>query len=83
MTYAYLGPEGTFSEMAVRRLPAAVGEPTWPCPTVAAVLRAVRSVRPAGAPTPPTGQDRCSLVITPHDAGPGVLVGVLGREVLV
>jgi prephenate dehydratase len=40
MRYAYLGPEGTFSEVALRAVDAA-GEPV-PCPTIQAALACVR-----------------------------------------
>ncbi|MFJ4875291.1 prephenate dehydratase [Streptomyces sp. NPDC088745] len=42
MTYAYLGPRGTFAEAALRLLPAAEGAPWTPCATVRAALDAVR-----------------------------------------
>lgn len=41
MRYAYLGPEGTFTEAALRSLPVTDVEAV-PCPTIAAVLAAVR-----------------------------------------
>lgn len=40
--YAYLGPEGTFSEAALRTLPAAAKADLWPQLSVAAALDAVR-----------------------------------------
>jgi prephenate dehydratase len=42
MKYAYLGPEGTFSEAALRSIPAAVTAEQVPCVSVADALDAVR-----------------------------------------
>ncbi|GAB3220395.1 prephenate dehydratase [Glycomyces halotolerans] len=42
MEFAYLGPRGTFTEAALRRLPAAKGAVTTPLPSIAEVLEAVR-----------------------------------------
>lgn len=41
--YAYLGPEGTFTEAALRLLPEAAGAVCEPFPTVSSTLDAVRS----------------------------------------
>lgn len=40
--YAYLGPEGTFAEAALRTIPAAARSELQPAPTVAGALTAVR-----------------------------------------
>ena len=40
--YAYLGPEGTFAEAALRTIPAAAKGELQPQPTVTAALDAVR-----------------------------------------
>lgn len=50
--YAYLGPEGTFSEAALRRLPAAQGVERVPCVSVADALDAVRRDEVAAALVP-------------------------------
>lgn len=50
--YAYLGPEGTFTEAALRRLPAAARAACRPEPTVPAVLDAVRRGDADGAVVP-------------------------------
>lgn len=50
--YAYLGPEGTFTETALRRLPAAANAVCQPEPSVPAVLDAVRSGGADGAVVP-------------------------------
>lgn len=42
MRYAYLGPEGTFTEAALRALPKTADAECMPFPTVAAALTAVR-----------------------------------------
>ncbi|WP_030161660.1 prephenate dehydratase [Glycomyces sp. NRRL B-16210] len=42
MEFAYLGPRGTFTEAALRRLPAAKGAATVPMPSIPEVLDAVR-----------------------------------------
>lgn len=52
MTYAYLGPEGTFTEAALRLMPSAGGAPTKAYPSVPAALKAVRSGECAGAVVP-------------------------------
>ena len=41
--YAYLGPEGTFTEAAFRALDAAGHAEPLPCPTIQAALAAVRA----------------------------------------
>jgi prephenate dehydratase len=50
--YAYLGPEGTFSEAALRSLPAAQGALLLPQPSVPAALEALRSGAADGAVVP-------------------------------
>ncbi|HEY0773085.1 MAG TPA: prephenate dehydratase domain-containing protein, partial [Nocardioidaceae bacterium] len=40
--YAYLGPEGTFTEQALRSVPAAARAELLPCATVTLALDAVR-----------------------------------------
>lgn len=50
--YAYLGPEGTFTESALRQLPAATRATCRPEPTVSAALDAVRRGEADGAVVP-------------------------------
>jgi prephenate dehydratase len=50
--YAYLGPEGTFAEAAVRTLPAAAHASLVPLPSVLAALEAVRAGEVDGAMVP-------------------------------
>jgi len=50
--YAYLGPEGTFAEAAVRTLPAAAQADLVPLPSVLAALEAVRAAEVDGAMVP-------------------------------
>jgi prephenate dehydratase len=49
---AYLGPEGTFSEAALRTLPAAAGAALLPQPSVSAALDSLRSGAADGAVVP-------------------------------
>ncbi len=50
--YAYLGPAGTFTETALRSLPAAAKAQLQPCGSVTAALDAVRSSEADGAVVP-------------------------------
>ncbi len=50
--YAYLGPEGTFAEAALRSLPAAAKAELLPCGSVGATLDAVREGSADGAVVP-------------------------------
>ncbi|MBA2560509.1 MAG: prephenate dehydratase [Propionibacteriales bacterium] len=50
--YAYLGPEGTFTEAALRSLPAAATAALQPCGSVGAALDAVREGDADGAVVP-------------------------------
>jgi prephenate dehydratase len=50
--YAYLGPEGTFAEAALRSLPAAAKAELLPCASTAAALQAVRDGDADGAVVP-------------------------------
>jgi prephenate dehydratase len=50
--YAYLGPEGTFTEQALRLLPAAAKAELIPCDTVVVALDAVRAGQADGAVVP-------------------------------
>ena len=50
--YAYLGPEGTFTEQALRSLPAAAKAQLQPCATVTLALDAVRCGDADGAVVP-------------------------------
>ncbi|MBA2698429.1 MAG: prephenate dehydratase, partial [Nocardioidaceae bacterium] len=50
--YAYLGPEGTFTEAALRTLPAASRSELLPHPSVVAALDSVRAGDADGAVVP-------------------------------
>jgi prephenate dehydratase len=50
--YAYLGPEGTFTEQALRSLPAAAKAELLPCGSVSAALDTVRASEADGAVVP-------------------------------
>lgn len=52
VTYAYLGPAGTFSETALHSLPCAAEVESWPREDVSAALEAVRTDEADGAVVP-------------------------------
>jgi prephenate dehydratase len=52
LRYAYLGPQGTFAEAALRTLPAAAHATLVPLPSVLAALEAVRADQADGAMVP-------------------------------
>ena len=52
LRYAYLGPEGTFTEAALRSLPEAAAADLVPCATVGLALEAVHSGAADGAAVP-------------------------------
>ncbi|MGH3354419.1 MAG: prephenate dehydratase [Nocardioidaceae bacterium] len=62
--YAYLGPEGTFTETALRSLPAASRAELWPCATVPAALDLVRDGEADGAVVPIESSVEGSISVT-------------------
>ena len=62
--YAYLGPEGTFTEAALRTVPAARRAELQPCPTVPAALDAVRSGAADAAVIPIENSVEGSVTVT-------------------
>ena len=50
--YAYLGPQGTFAEAALRSLPASAGADLMPLPSVLTALDALRAGEADGALVP-------------------------------
>jgi prephenate dehydratase len=62
--YAYLGPEGTFTEQALRSLPAAAKADLQPCSTVTLALDAVRSGEADGAVVPIENSVEGSVPVT-------------------
>jgi prephenate dehydratase len=62
--YAYLGPEGTFTEQALRQLPAAAKADLQPCATVTVALDAVRAGEADGAVVPIENSVEGSVPVT-------------------
>jgi len=62
--YAYLGPEGTFTEQALRTLPAATKAELQPCSTVTLALDAVRGGEADGAVVPIENSVEGSVPVT-------------------
>jgi prephenate dehydratase len=80
--YAYLGPEGTFSEAALRSLPAAQGVDRVPCVSVADALDAVRRGDVAAALVPLENSIEGSVAETLDELATGELLQIV-REVQV
>jgi prephenate dehydratase len=78
--YAYLGPEGTFSEAALRSLPAAQGVERVPCVSVADALDAVRRGEVAAALVPLENSVEGSVAETLDELATGDLLQIV-REV--
>jgi prephenate dehydratase len=78
--YAYLGPEGTFSEAALRSLPAAQGVERVPCVSVADALDAVRRGEVAAALVPLENSVEGSVSETLDELASGELLQIV-REV--
>jgi prephenate dehydratase len=78
--YAYLGPEGTFSEAALRSLPAAQGVERVPCVSVADALDAVRRREVAAALVPLENSVEGSVAETLDELATGELLQIV-REV--
>ena len=69
--YAYLGPEGTFTEQALRSLPAAARAELQPCATVTLALDAVRSGDADGAVVPIENSVEGSVPVTLDELSTG------------
>jgi prephenate dehydratase len=69
--YAYLGPEGTFTEQALRTLPAAAKADLIPCPTVTVALDAVRGGEADGAVVPIENSVEGSVPVTLDELATG------------
>jgi prephenate dehydratase len=69
--YAYLGPEGTFTEQALRSLPAAAHAALQPCATVTVALDAVRSGDADGAVVPIENSVEGSVPVTLDELAQG------------
>ncbi|HET7387842.1 MAG TPA: prephenate dehydratase [Nocardioidaceae bacterium] len=69
--YAYLGPEGTFTEQALRGLPAAAKAELQPCSTVTLALAAVRTGEADGAVVPIENSVEGSVPVTLDELATG------------
>ena len=69
--FAYLGPEGTFTEQALRSLPAAARAQLQPLPTVTMALDAVRSGEADGAVVPIESSVEGSVPVTLDELATG------------
>jgi prephenate dehydratase len=69
--YAYLGPEGTFTEQALRTLPAAAKADLIPCSTVTVALDAVRGGEADGAVVPIENSVEGSVPVTLDELATG------------
>jgi prephenate dehydratase len=69
--YAYLGPEGTFTEQALRQLPAAAKADLQPRATVTVALDAVRDGEADGAVVPIENTVEGSVPVTLDDLSSG------------
>ncbi|QNN54522.1 prephenate dehydratase [Nocardioides mesophilus] len=69
--YAYLGPEGTFTEQALRTLPAAAKADLQPCSTVTLALDAVRGGEADGAVVPIENSVEGSVPVTLDELATG------------
>jgi prephenate dehydratase len=69
--YAYLGPEGTFTEQALRTLPAAAKADLQPCATVTLALDAVRGGEADGAVVPIENSVEGSVPVTLDELATG------------
>ncbi len=79
--YAYLGPEGTFSEQALRAIPAAANAEQIPCVSVADALDAVRRGEVAAALVPLENSVEGSVAETLDELAGGEPLQIV-REVL-
>jgi prephenate dehydratase len=79
--YAYLGPEGTFTEAALRTLPAASRADLQPYPTIGGALDAVRAGDADGALVPIENSVEGSVPVTLDELAIGEPV-LITREVL-
>lgn len=80
MSYAYLGPAGTFTEAALRTLPDS--DEAWPMPTVAAALDAVRVGEVDAAVVPFENSVEGSVASTLDELATGSPLQVVGEVLL-
>ncbi|GAB3262142.1 prephenate dehydratase [Alteromonas gracilis] len=82
LRFAFLGPAGTFTEQALRTLPAADGADLVPCTTVSLALDEVRAGRADGAMVPIENSIEGSVSITLDELASGEPLQIV-REVAV
>ena len=80
--YAYLGPEGTFTEQALRLVPAAERADLQPCATVTLALDAVRNGEADGAVVPIENSVEGSVPVTLDELATGEPL-MITREITV
>jgi prephenate dehydratase len=81
MRYAYLGPEGTFAEAALRTVPEVADGKTLPQPTVPAAIEAVRAGAADAAVVPLENSVEGSVATTLDELAAGVPLQIV-REIL-
>lgn len=81
MRYAYLGPQGTFAEAALRTIPEVAAGSTLPQRTVHAAIRAVRSGEADAAVVPLENSIEGSVAVTLDELATGEPLRIV-REVL-
>lgn len=82
MEFAYLGPRGTFTEAALRRLPAAKGAKTTPMPSIAEVLDAVRRGEVDAGFVPLENSQEGTVTVTVDELVGGDPLVIAGEAVL-
>lgn len=82
MEFAYFGPRGTFTEAALRRLPAAKGATTTPLPTIVDVLDAVRRGDADAGFVPIENSQEGTVTVTVDELVGGDPLVILGEVVL-
>lgn len=82
MEFAYLGPRGTFTEAALRRLPEAKGARTTPKSSVAEVLDAVRRGEVDAGFVPLENSQEGTVTVTADELAGGEPLVIAGEVVL-
>jgi prephenate dehydratase len=82
MEFAYLGPRGTFTEAALRRLPAAKSATTTPMPSVVDVLEAVRRGEVDAGFVPIENSQEGTVTVTVDELVSGDPLVIVGEVVL-
>lgn len=82
MEFAYLGPRGTFTEAALRRLPAAKGATATPMPSIPDVLDAVRRGEVDAGFVPIENSQEGTVTLTVDELVGGDPLVIVGEVVL-